>query len=509
MKKLLYSLLALPMLMVACGEEVDTPTPEPSKPTLELTSEATMEFEAEGGEGTITFVYDFTGAVENQENLNSNQPVVAIDCDAEWIDVANEVYAYATSFTFVVAPNEVEEPREAVVKASILDLSFEVTIKQAAAQKSEDEGNQDDDENENDDPVTIVEGWAINGTMNDWDKSKAIAMTVQEDYFAVKGVTLTEDDAFNFIFDGGQQTRGGDGSVAEPNYVYAAKSAGSNIRVSEDGVYDIYLSSSLDKYYIMSEGNDPSDAEEPVKPGETVWSVFGNFEGNDCEKDIVLKSSGKYFVAKGLKFVGDKTFAVRRNGGDEGVWGAISNDPQSVESEIQCIKSQTGSRKIVMNVEEGVAYDIYFIYDDFESKVWVMPQGMTPVIWKSVEGCYFHMYNNFLIYFVTQDVELSLDFTAGVEVDDYVVPEGVYYINDVDETGFCFDLEYCIAKVRGQENFMLSGTMTVSHLADGKYDINIDMKTIQQNVLRMHYVGEIGFDPFFANMGGTPINGPK
>jgi hypothetical protein len=35
------------------------------------------------------------------------------------------------------------------------------------------------------------------------------------------------------------------------------------------------------------------------------------------------------------------------------------------------------------------------------------------------------------------------------------------------------------------------------------------MKTIQQNVLRMHYVGEIGFDPFFANMGGTPINGPK
>mgnify|MGYP003309221137 CR=1 FL=1 len=136
MKKLLYSLLALPMLMVACGEEVDTPTPEPSKPTLELTSEATMEFEAEGGEGTITFVYDFTGAVENQENLNSNQPVVAIDCDAEWIDVANEVYAYATSFTFVVAPNEVEEPREAVVKASILDLSFEVTIKQALAHKT-------------------------------------------------------------------------------------------------------------------------------------------------------------------------------------------------------------------------------------------------------------------------------------------------------------------------------------------------------------------------------------
>lgn len=111
----------MPLAFAACNETPDVPpTPDP-EPSFTLTSDATMEFEAQGGEGTITFVYDFTDV---------NEAMVDIECAAEWIEVADQVQAYAASFTFAVAENEAEEAREAVVRATIGNLYFEVTVKQ-------------------------------------------------------------------------------------------------------------------------------------------------------------------------------------------------------------------------------------------------------------------------------------------------------------------------------------------------------------------------------------------
>ena len=116
-----YLLLAMPLAFAACNETPDVPpTPEP-EPSFTLTSDATMEFEAAGGEGTITFVYDFTDV---------NEAMVDIECTADWIEVADQVQAYAASFTFAVAENETEDAREAVVRATIGNLYFEVTVKQ-------------------------------------------------------------------------------------------------------------------------------------------------------------------------------------------------------------------------------------------------------------------------------------------------------------------------------------------------------------------------------------------
>ena len=121
LKNLFYLLLAMPLAFAACNETPDVPpTPDP-EPSFTLTSDATMEFEAQGGEGTITFVYDFTDV---------NEAMVDIECAADWIEVADQVQAYAASFTFAVAENEAEEAREAVVRATIGNLYFEVTVKQ-------------------------------------------------------------------------------------------------------------------------------------------------------------------------------------------------------------------------------------------------------------------------------------------------------------------------------------------------------------------------------------------
>ncbi|MBO5882565.1 MAG: BACON domain-containing protein [Alistipes sp.] len=128
LKNLFYLLLALPLAFAACEEPAPVDKPTPEAPKFTLTSDATMEFEAAGGEGTITFVYDFTDVQE---------AMVDIECAAEWVEVADKVQAYAASFTFTVAANDSEEAREAVVKATIGDLYFEVTVKQAGEEVQE------------------------------------------------------------------------------------------------------------------------------------------------------------------------------------------------------------------------------------------------------------------------------------------------------------------------------------------------------------------------------------
>ena len=94
------------------------PQPEVKEPVLTLTSESTLEFAAEGGEGVIT--YTLENPVEDVE--------LTASCEVEWVVdlVAGE------SVTFSVAANEIEQAREASVKVAYDKLSFEVIVKQAA-----------------------------------------------------------------------------------------------------------------------------------------------------------------------------------------------------------------------------------------------------------------------------------------------------------------------------------------------------------------------------------------
>ena len=191
MRKLIYLLFALPLAFAACGENIEEPQDEPKGATLELTSAEVTDFEAEGGQGVITFHYDGNNLNTNINTEPSTGKVLTIECDGEWIEVATEVDVLASTINFEVAENEATEPREATIKASIKDLYFEVLVKQAAAQNDEPIDEPKDE---------FVAGWAINGTMNDWAKKDATAMTEEGNYFVVKGFTLTLDDDFNFIY---------------------------------------------------------------------------------------------------------------------------------------------------------------------------------------------------------------------------------------------------------------------------------------------------------------------
>ena len=104
---------------VAVNQAAAEPAPVPD-PVLTLTSAETLEFAADGGEGTIE--YTLENAVEGVE--------LRAECEAEW--VTNIVVGQ--TITFAVAENEVEEPRATKIVVAYGELSFEVAVNQAAAE---------------------------------------------------------------------------------------------------------------------------------------------------------------------------------------------------------------------------------------------------------------------------------------------------------------------------------------------------------------------------------------
>ena len=130
MKKLFYLLLALPLAFAACEPE---PAPEKVDPTyapeLSLTSEATMEFTAEGGEGVITYTAKMV-----EVTRVTVEPEVEATCEADWVTDLT----VAENITFTVLANEADA-RETKVVVTYGDKSFEVAVKQAAKQNEQPE----------------------------------------------------------------------------------------------------------------------------------------------------------------------------------------------------------------------------------------------------------------------------------------------------------------------------------------------------------------------------------
>ena len=114
------ALAVVVMAFVAC--QPDTPE-TPKEYTLEVTSETTMEFPAEGGEGLIEWTLN-----EVTRNNPHSAPAPTFQCEAEWITLYAEDMG-----AFAVAVNE-GEAREAVIEVAYAEQVIEVTVKQAGVQ---------------------------------------------------------------------------------------------------------------------------------------------------------------------------------------------------------------------------------------------------------------------------------------------------------------------------------------------------------------------------------------
>ena len=478
MKNLFYLFCALPLLVVACEPNEEEPKVE--TPVLALTSEATMEFAAEGGEGEIT--YTLQNAEEGVE--------LTATTAAEWItDVA-----VAESVTFTVAANE-GDAREVEIVVAYGEQSFDVVVKQAAAAVE-----------------PVVEGWAIVGSMtNDWDVASAVAMEQIDGYYVVRGLDIQASDTFVFIGNGDMSnTRSGNGQPAEVDHGYQAYAGGSDIRVKESGRYDVYLTAALDIYYIMSEGADPATAVAPEAPVENTWGVLGNFDGNNFEVDVEMVKDHNLYIAQDVVFAaeGDLGFKIRKGQStrDEHNYGARTKKVRELGEEIQLYAaSNKGTNNVLVNVERGVKYDIYFMPSS--GQAWVMADGQKPEIeieWYRVEGVLFSP-NNFGVFMYSDTHTLCFDFNSSVMSDDGTIPEGTYYVNDVNNTGNNFNElgEYTLLTIHGIDTFPVDGTLEIRHISGG-YEIIIDMVTAHQDELKTRYEGRIEGNQYM----GRPITNP-
>lgn len=483
MKKLFYLLMVLPLLVVACDTIDDgDKSGEPQSEALELLSEEVMEFTAEGGKAKINFRYTPAEVDNNNESL-IQQRMLEISCDANWVEVSDNVEILFGEVNIVVAKNEDIEPRETKIVATYSGLSFEVTIKQAAA-------------TETPEPEPTYEGWGIIGTINDWDLTKAIVMDNVDGYYVAKALELTTTDKFKFVKNGDNaQNRGGNGQAADPDYLYTAQSWGSDIHVSEAGSYDIYLNAKEDTYYVMTKGKSPTEALEPLAPGEDLYEVYGNFEGEKMR----LYAEKKYMVAKGVKFnTTPAEFDIRVNE-NEKLYGAKVDATYGVEEQIAVT---VGDTKIKVEVEAGTMYDIYYRAD--ESSVWLMPEGSKPIIWEEATGVAFSN-TNFAINLRGDSLELYFDFNCGEAAVNNIIPEATYYVIDENDSGYNFNLEneYDL-RVDGFKTKLKDGYMVIKHISGG-YDITVDVESIHNHVVKAHYAGPIGA----ISIMGRPITNPE
>ncbi len=109
-------LLAIPMVFAAC-EKTPEPEPQPEVVTeLTLTSEATLNFDAKGGEAEIT--YTLTNPVEGVQ--------LTATCEADWVEAVAGQKVRVT-----VAAND-GEARDTKIVVAYGDKSFEVAVEQEA-----------------------------------------------------------------------------------------------------------------------------------------------------------------------------------------------------------------------------------------------------------------------------------------------------------------------------------------------------------------------------------------
>lgn len=126
-------LLALPLFFAGCSEFLGENTPANNDVKLTLTSEATLNFEAEGGKGTIT--YTLTNAAEDD--------IATAACAADWITNLTA----GRSITFDVLANK-GEARNTIIAVTYKHKYFEVTVNQAANENPNDEPNDDPEDPE-------------------------------------------------------------------------------------------------------------------------------------------------------------------------------------------------------------------------------------------------------------------------------------------------------------------------------------------------------------------------
>ena len=109
-----FMLVATKVVFAACTPEPETKLPV-TEASVELVSDAVVNFPSEGGEGEIVFDYTpyFDPNIPEDESPLADLAPFKITCEAEWIEFVDGKETYNETVAYRVAANESEESREA------------------------------------------------------------------------------------------------------------------------------------------------------------------------------------------------------------------------------------------------------------------------------------------------------------------------------------------------------------------------------------------------------------
>lgn len=462
MKKLFALLLLFPLFVVGCNDDKGN-GPSKFEPSLELTSAEVMDFAAVGGEGEITYTLKKVSTPGGEADVVDKVSPVGIRTVQDWITILYDESIYGV-VKFLVAENTSEEQRKGVITVVYSEMSFDVTINQAAATVA---------------PAPSLEGWYVVGSMtNNWDVTAGIAMEQIEGYFVARGVEVATSDSFKFVKDGSMQNSfGGNGQVAESDYKYSASKYGSDIRVMEAGVYDLYINEACDAYYVMNEGKHPSEAYEEIAKGEDVWYVTGLGDA------VRMHKSGVFMVATDLN-ISEAGFKLYY-----GLTGATYGVSEDVVAEIgaEIAIVESGENNIKVAAEQNKSYSIFLNVED--GKVWVMPRGSKPDVLytcNSAEGVWFDT-QNFTLVLYADGIRITLDCNC-VASQDNIIPAVTYTVGGQD--GNIINAELCQVANEDGKNIIVDGSVTIGHIEDG-YSIYVDVVTEKRLRVRAEYNGAV------------------
>jgi hypothetical protein len=477
MKKLFALLLLFPLFVVGCNDDKGN-GPSKFEPSLELTSAEVMDFAAVGGDGKITYTLKKVSTPGGEADVVDKVSPVGIRTAQDWITILYDESIYGV-VKFLVAENTSEEQRKGVITVVYSEMSFDVAINQAAATVA---------------PAPSLEGWYVVGSMtNNWDVTAGIVMEQIEGYFVARGVEVATTDSFKFVKDGSMQNSfGGNGQVAESDYKYSASKYGSDIRVKEAGVYDLYINEACDAYYVMTEGKHPSEAYEEIAKGEDVWYVTGLGDA------VRMHKSGVFMVATDLN-ISEAGFKLYY--GLTGTTYGVSEDVVAeVGAEIAIVEN--GENNIKVAAEQNKSYSIFLNAED--GKVWVMPRGSKPDVLytcNSAEGVWFDT-QNFTLVLYADGIRITLDCNC-VASQDNIIPAVTYTVGGQD--GNIINAELCQVANEDGKNIIVDGSVTIGHIEDG-YSIYVDVVTEKRLRVRAEYNGAV---KSIGGMGASITNPEK
>ena len=225
----------------------------------------------------------------------------------------------------------------------------------------------------NDDFVPSEDVWGIIGALTGWGSSADIVMDeVSSGVFVAYEVVFDSEGGFKIRANGEWNDSKNYGlekaGSVEADHVYnVVTGGGSGDMLIAAGTYDIWFDLNEKKVYIMTPGNDISNAQTPEvgEPVEETWYLVGDFNGwSTGDPAFGMTDEGDYYVYYGFESTGNE---LKFNAGD---W---SNNRGGSFAADTAVKVTDGGNNI--KVPAGV-YDIYLKKDTYTA--WFMTEGNRP-----------------------------------------------------------------------------------------------------------------------------------